>query len=398
MKMETKKEIFDRYKKEYYEAKATKGKRKILSKIIDIVKSLTGMGRKSIIRAFKVQQTRDPCSEEKRGRKVYYKPDVTAALKDIWEAGSEVCGELLHPMIKEYVKILIRDKMWKHGDVETGKLLAMSVGTVKDRVGNFLKARRKGRGISSTSPSLLKHIIPIFHGDWNTKPVGSGQIDTVVHCGHSLVGDMAFTLNYTDVAVLWVEMRAQWNKGQYATQESLAYIKSVLPWTMREVHPDTGSEFINFVMKTWCDLNNVLMSRSRPNHKNDNMHVEERNGHIIRKYVGYTRLDCIESVVALNNMYEVLCPYLNHFVASKRVIEKYEIDGKWKKRYEKVAKTPYQRVLEHDGIDESIKEKLREEHEKLNPLVMKNEIDRLKKAVYDIQKKYGKGGDLVKIS
>ena len=173
--METKKEIFDRYKKEYYEAKATKGKRKILSKIIDIVKSLTGMGRKSIIRAFKVQQTRDPCSEEKRGRKVYYKPDVTAALKDIWEAGSEVCGELLHPMIKEYVKILIRDKMWKHGDVETGKLLAMSVGTVKDRVGNFLKARRKGRGISSTSPSLLKHIIPIFHGDWNTKPVGSGQ-------------------------------------------------------------------------------------------------------------------------------------------------------------------------------------------------------------------------------
>jgi len=209
---------------------------------------------------------------------------------------------------------------------------------------------------------------------------------------------MAFTLNYTDVAVLWVEMRAQWNKGQHATQESLAYIKSVLPWTMREVHPDTGSEFINFVMKTWCDLNNVLMSRSRPNHKNDNMHVEERNGHIIRKYVGYTRLDCIESVVALNNMYEVLCPYLNHFVASKRVIEKYEIDGKWKKRYEKVAKTPYQRVLEHDGIDESIKEKLREEHEKLNPLVMKNEIDRLKKAVYDIQKKYGKGGDLVKIS
>ena len=396
--METKKEVFDRYKKEYYEAKADKKKRKILTGIIDIVKSLTGMGRKSIIRAFKVQQTRDPCTEEKRGRKVYYKPDVTAALKDIWEAGSEVCGELLHPMIKEYVKILIQDKMWKHGDEATGKLLAMSMGTVKNRVGNFLKARRKGRGISSTSPSLLKHIIPIFHGDWNTKPVGSGQIDTVVHCGHSLVGDMAFTLNYTDVSVLWVEMRAQWNKGQYATQQSLAYIKSVLPWTMLEVHPDTGSEFINFVMKTWCDLNNILMSRSRPNHKNDNMHVEERNGHIIRKYVGYTRLDCIQTVKVLNDLYEVLCLYLNHFVASKRVIEKYEIDGRWKKRYEKVAKTPYQRVLEHDGIDENIKEKLMREHEKLNPLIMKNEIDRLKKAVYDIQKKYGKGGDLVKIS
>jgi hypothetical protein len=398
MKMETKKDIFNKYKKEYYEAKATLGKRKILTKIIDTVRDVTGMGRKAIIRAFNNKQKQDPCHEEKRGRKVYYKPDVTAALKDIWETGSEVCGELLHPMIKEYVKILIRDKMWKHGDVATGKLLAMSVGTVKNRVGKFLKARRKGRGVSSTSPSLLKHIIPIFHGDWNTKPVGTGQIDTVVHCGHSLVGDMAFTLNYTDVSTLWVLMRAQWNKGQHATQESLAYLKSKLPWPMLEVHPDTGSEFINFVMKTWCDLNNILMSRSRPNHKNDNMHVEERNGHVNRKFVGYTRLDCIETVPALNDLYEVLCPYLNHFVASKRVIEKYEIDGKWKKRYEKVGKTPYQRVMDHNGIDESIKEKLRQEHSKLNPLVMKNEIDRLKKVLYDIQKKYGKGGDLVKIS
>lgn len=140
---------------------------------------------------------------------MYYTPDVTVALKEVWEAGGEVCGELLHPVVKEYVNILKRDKMWKQGDEATGKLLAMSMGTMKNRVGNFLKARGKGHGMSSTRPSQLKHIIPIFHGDWSSKLPGTGQIDTVVHCGHTLVGDLVFTLNYIDVSTLWDITQAQ---------------------------------------------------------------------------------------------------------------------------------------------------------------------------------------------
>ena len=159
---------------------------------------------------------------------------------------------------------------------------------------------------------------------------------------------------------------------------------------MIEIHPDTGTEFINWHMKSWCDIQHIAMTRSRPDHKNDNMHVEERNGHIVRKYIGYMRLDCREAVPALNAVYAVLCPYLNHFVASKRIIEKIEVNGKWKKKYEKVAQTPYQRVMGNEHISIDVKEKLRQEHEKLNPAVMKKEIDRLKKVLYDIQRKYGK--------
>jgi hypothetical protein len=392
MKMETKQEVFARYKDEYFKARKKKGKRKELTTIIDMVQSVTTMGRKSIIRTFRRLQMRDPAHEEGRGRSVYYTPDTTAALKDIWEAGSEVCGELLHPVISEYVSILQRDTLWKHSDDATGKLLSMSMGTMKNRIKNFMKIRRKGRGISSTSPSQLKHIIPIFHGDWGAKLPGTGQIDTVVHCGHTLTGDLVFTLNYIDISTLWDILRAQWNKGQVATQESLSHIAGVLPWHMREVHPDTGSEFVNWHMKAWCDTQSITMTRSRPNHSNDNMHVEERNGHIVRKWIGYIRLDCKESVDALNDVYAVLCPYLNHFVASRRVIEKYEVDGKWKKKYEKVAKTPYQRVLENEHIEIEIKEKLRQEHEKLNPLTMLKEIERLKKILHDTQRKHGATG------
>ena len=390
--METKQAVFERYKEEYFKARKQPGKRKTLTSIIDTIISVTGLSRKAVIRTFHRLQMRDPAHSEVRGRHVYYTPDTTAALKDIWEVGSEVCGELLHPMVAEYVSILDRDNMWKHGDIATGKLLAMSMGTMKNRIESFIKIRRKGRGISSTSPSQLKHIIPIFHGGWNLKPPGTGQIDTVVHCGHSLKGDLVFTLNYTDISTLWCLLRAQWNKGQLATQSSLATIKDILPWMMIEVHPDTGSEFINWLMKEWCDTNNITMTRSRPNHSNDNMHVEERNGHIVRKWIGYQRLDCVEAVDALNDVYSVLCPYLNHFVASRRVIEKYEVNGKWKKKYEPVAKTPYQRVLENEYIAEEVKDVLRKEHATLNPLTMLKEIERSKKVLYDTQRKYGTTG------
>jgi len=390
MNMETKKQIFKRYKDDYFKLKKTVGGRKKLGEILDRVCDVTKMIRKSVIRKFNYIQIIDPCKEERRGRSLYYTSDVTCALKDIWEAGGEVCGELLQPMIKEYVTIFQRDGMWKHDDEVTGKILVMSEGTTKERISHFMKIKRRGRGFGTTQASQIKHIIPIFHGDWSEKPVGTGQLDTVAHCGHSVAGDYAFTLNYVDIPVLWDTMHAQWNKGQIATQESLAFIRDNLPWKLLEVHPDTGSEFINWHMKEWCDTNMIRMTRSRPNHKNDNMHIEERNGHIVRKWIGYMRFDCKEAVDALNDVYAVLNPYLNHFVASRRVIEKFEVNGKWKKRYEKVAKTPYQRVMEHPDISSEVKEKLRLEHEKLNPAVMKKEIDRLKVILYDIQRKHGK--------
>jgi len=388
MNMETKNQIFKRYKNEYFEARASK-KRSKLTKILDTVCEAVQMNRKAAIRKFSNLQGKDPCSVESRGRKTYYTPDVIAALKDVWEAGNELCGELLFPMVGEYVNILCDDDMWKNSDEATGKLLAMSMATMKNKVADFLKARRKGRGFSLTSPSNLKHIIPIFTGPWKDEHPGSGQIDTVAHCGSTLLGDFAYTLNYVDIPVLWDISRAQWNKSQEATVQSIGYIKITLPFELKAIHPDTGSEFINWLCKRYCDTNGIAMTRSRPNHKNDNANVEERNGHVVRKYVGYIRLDCKEAVDALNDLYAVLNPYLNHFIPSRKCIEKVRIGSKYKKVYEKVAKTPYQRVLEHPNISEDIKEKLREEHATLNPLVMKKEIDRLRSVLYDVQRKHG---------
>jgi hypothetical protein len=194
MTMKTKRDIFNEYLTEYL--KSSKDEKSLL---LNHVCFVTKMHRKASIRKFRALQLRDPYKEEKRGRSEYYTPDVTIALKDIWETGNEVCGELLFEMINEYIDILIRDKLWKHGDNATAKLRAMKLATVKRRVGNFLKARGKRSGVSATRPSHLKNIIPIFNGPWKELPPGNGQIDTVLH-NDTMLGDAVYTLNYADSA------------------------------------------------------------------------------------------------------------------------------------------------------------------------------------------------------
>lgn len=234
----------------------------------------------------------------------------------------------------------------------------------------------------------MKHIIPTFNGPWKTLPPGHGQIDTVIH-NDSLLGDSVYTLNYTDSATCLCIPRAQWNKGQEATKESMIAIKALLPFPWLSAHPDSGSEFINFNVKSWCDRNHIEMTRSRPNRKNDNMYVEERNGHVVRKMVGYITLDCMEVVELLNAYYDVLATYLCHFVAVRRMLGKERIGSKYKRLYEKIAKTPYQRIVEHSDVSTTDKEKIQAEHKKLNPLVLKKEMEKRLKKVYDTQQRFG---------
>ena len=384
--MVTKKDIFKRYLNEYLKANK-KRKTEILNNVCDVIK----MDRKSAVRRFRVLQMKDSSIPEKRGRKEYYTTDVTSALKEIWEAGSKVCGELLHPMIQEYVEILQRDKMWVYEkettDKLTDKLLEMSEATTKRKVGKFMKARRKGKGKSTTKPSNLKNIIQVFHGSWEDKPVGYGQLDTVVHCGHSLLGDMAWTVNFVDIQTRWTVPVAQWNKGQIATIESIEKIKEKLPFKMIGLHPDNGSEFINWNLKSWCEENKIDLTRSRAGKKNDNPHIEQKNGHVVRRFLGYSRIDHRELIFVMNEIYDLLNIYLNHFVATKKCIDKVKVGSKYRRKYDK-AKTPYQRVLAHQDVTQDVRDNLTKEHEKHNPLILKREIDKLIIKLFKLQKSY----------
>ena len=386
MTMDTKNNIFLEHLKTWLAAAGDKKKR---GEIVSSICFVAGVHPKSVPRSFKRIQLRDSAHEEQRGRKTYYTPDVIAALKQVWEIGSESCGENLHSQIADYVKYAKEIMQWTHDDIATAKLLKMSCATVKRRTANFQRKYFLLHGKSTTQRGTIHALIPIRIGPWSTAPIGTMQIDTVAHCGSSIAGSFIYTVNSTDVATLWGTRRAQWNKGQEATVNSMEKIAKETPFTIVEWHPDSGSEFINWHCKDWCEERGELLTRSRPNHSNDNCFVEERNGHIVRRWVGYARLDIPEVVAALNLMYDVLTPYYNHFVASKRTISKERIGARWKVKREKNAKTPYQRILERDDVSDEIKLQLRLEHERLNPLTLKCEIDLRLKEVFNLQRRCG---------
>lgn len=347
------------------------------SRILDHLVAVSKLHRKAIIRRLKQLQLGHVPDSERRGRPEIYCPRVTIALKDIWQMANEICAERLQPVIADYVQVLRRDKMWQYNDETTKFLLEMSLGTMKNRIAAFTKIR-SGPGWSTTKPSSLKEIIPIRRGPWENPDPGQGEVDTVAHCGPSLRGDYAYSVQYTDVAVIWTCLSAQWNKGEKATRASLARIKERFPLTLLGIDPDSGGEFINYLIKDWCDTQTpaVAMTRIRPYHKNDHARIEQKNYVNIRHFLGYARLDEPRQVRLMNELYNLLEDYINFFLPSVKCLKKERIGSKYRRVYDQ-AQTAYRRVLNHPAVPLAVKGNLRAKYATLNPRILKKEIDAL---------------------
>lgn len=370
MTMGTKSEVWREHLPRYLEA-SRKQKKGILNHLEAVLK----MHRKAVIRALKREQLRNPEKPpSRRGRKILYGAGVTATLKECWEIAGEICAERLKPILVEYVRILQRDGMWPHREHDTALLCKMSLGTMKNRIRVFEKAKAGG-GRSTTKPSQLKELIPIRRGPWTNPEPGYGEIDTVAHCGSTLLGSFCYSVNFTDIATTWTESAAQRDKGQLRTQESIERIKERLPFPLKGLDPDSGSEFINWHLKAWCDTHRIELSRSRPNHKNDNAHIEQKNYAGIRKFVGYSRIDRDEAIALLDKLYAgPLRLYTNFFQPSMKCLEKVRVGSRYVRKYD-TPQTPYQRMQAHAQVAQSAKDELAKTYATLNPKTLRQEID-----------------------
>lgn len=387
--MATKQDIFREHLAEWLAARGDRQKR---GELVREISHIAKVHPKSVARSFRRVQLASLSAGKRRGRSTIYTPDVRAALYDIWEVAYWPCGERLHPLVGEYLAGFQAAGRWCHTLKATEKLLRMSERTMKRMVVSLRQKYGVAHGRSTTQASALKTIIPIFKGPWDNLLPGHGQLDTVAHGGASIAGDFVYTVSFVDAPLYWGVRRAQWNKGQVATKQSLIAVKERLPFPWLMGHPDTGSEFINYLTKEWCDEQGIALTRSEPGKKNDNMYVEERNGHVVRKYLGYQRLDADPGIVViLNEYYDVLDRFLNHFQAVRRTLQKERIGSKYRRTFEPKAKTPYQRLMEHSGISTEIKNQLRQEHESLNPLLLKEQLDTMRERVYRYQKQRGHG-------
>lgn len=311
-------------------------------------------------------------------RKKIYDQDVVDALLILWRAADEICAERFQPFIPELL-----DKMIDCGEITTSdeakeKLLKISLITVKRIVGQA-KHRSLIRIGGTTRPgSLIKSQIAIRYQPWQETDPGWFELDTVAHCGETVAGQFIYSLDMVDIATGWNELSAIWGKGERNTLGQFKIIEKRLPFKILGIDPDNGGEFINWHMQKHCQKHNYNFTRSRPYHKNDNAHVEQKNWTAVRQLIGYERLDKPEQLEILNDLYtNEWRLYLNFFQPTMKLKEKIKnvATGRSKKKYYE-AKTPYQRLLEHPKVDPQTKDMLMSIYKQLNPVTLKAEIKR----------------------
>jgi hypothetical protein len=163
-----------------------------------------------------------------------------------------------------------------------------------------LRTRMYGR----TKPgTLLKHHIPVQTEHWNVSQPGFTEIDLVSHSGDSSDGEYLHSLNVTDIHTTWVETQAVLGKGQERVRQALEVIAAALPFALRGIDSDNGSEFINDHLYRYCRTRDIQFTRGRPYKKDDNAHIEQKNWTHVRKLVGYVRYDSAAALAALNALY-----------------------------------------------------------------------------------------------
>lgn len=356
-----------------------KAQKKEKTRILDGFVPLTGYTRHHASQVLRTWGKRKPPKLTRDRPRVYGKK-VFKALRRVWIICDYICGKRLAPFLPEIVPILVRHKELTVDKQTEEKLTRISAATI-DRLLASERAQYVVKPRSRPSDSLLNRIPVKTFSEWDRTQPGHLQVDLVEHNGGSTRGEYANTLVLTDVCTAWTQMRAVKNKAQVWVFEALKKEKEEVPFDVVGLHSDGGKEFINAHLDSYCAEEEISFTHSRPYRKNDNCYVEQKNGNVVRRAVGYGRYSGEREVEMLNELYAVLKLHVNFFLPVMKLVEKTRIGSKVRKRYDK-AKTPYRRVLEEPDIPEASKEKLRKQYAELNPAELKREITRLQEEFF----------------
>jgi hypothetical protein len=238
-----------------------------------------------------------------RRRLPKYRPAVQQALFLAWKATHYVCAKRLLPSLPNLVALLERQGRLRLTEEERRQLLAMSVSTAE----RFLRTQRKPRlhGLSTTIPGpWCKAQIPVrTFSQWEENSPGFVEIDLVAHCGEHLDGNFLYTLTLTDLATGWTECIPLLSKSADAVLAALQLARTLFPFPLLGIDTDSGAEFLNAELIAYCEQEQLTFTRGRPGVKNDQCHVEQKNGAVVRETVGCARLVGVRVYHQLQEVY-----------------------------------------------------------------------------------------------
>jgi hypothetical protein len=381
MDMYSRNQYLKELRKDYLKTKSKKRK----TELLDEAEKRTKLNRKYLMEKLKPKSNLDKRKEDRKKRKVYYDGYVKESLVQLWRIFDYPCGQRLEPLLKTETDRLRKQGELKCSDEAARKLKQISFRTIDEKLKHQKEIERIRKKYQKKVHPLLYQKIPVKLSDeWDRNQLGNIQTDLIEHCGQSARGEYLNTISNTDIATGWWEGEAIMGRGQIPAQEGLDRVRSRFPFSWKEIHSDNGTEYINAHLFKYTEKEGLGFSRSRPNKKNDNCFVEQKNWTHVKKFVGYLRYDTQEEQEILNDLFsKELRLYKNFFQPVIKLISKERIDGKIHRKYDR-PKTPYQRVMESREVPEIKKQELKGIYLSLNPARLKRTIDKKLDLLYKV--------------
>ena len=346
--------------------------RKERTTILDTFCATTGLNRKYAIGLLREPPGNEERASKKKGRHQKYTAAVIEVLEMIWEAADFPWSVRLKAMLPLWLPFVKRRMTVSRSTEEA--LKTISPRTIDRRLGPLRTAARR-RLYGRTKPgTLLKHHIPVRTERWDVDEPGWGEIDLVSHSGARADGEFAHSMNFTDIHSTWVETRAMLTKAQTGVIEGLDSMRQQMPFVLRGLDSDNGSEFINNHVLRYCERHHIEFTRGRPYKKDDNAHVEQKNWTHVRRLVGWERIDQRTAVDLLNDLYSNEWRWMmNLFQPSVKLVEKRRRGSRVVRIYDAPA-TPLDRLIQNrNGIQMRIRE-LVALRKRLDPFALSNRI------------------------
>lgn len=339
------------------------------SRILEQVSQTLACHRKHAIRLIR----KPPAEVVSRFRDPIYPNRLIRILEEVWIAAQRpwsVRLKALLPLWLPHIK-----QRWPLSSEEERLLLAMSAATMDRRLGPY-KTRLKRKIYGKTRPGRwLRQAIPIQTESWNVPEPGWLESDTVSHSGPSAFGTFAYSFNQVDLFSGWVESLAILGKSAVNIVLGAEIMRQAMPFKQKGVDTDNGDEFINHPMKRYCEDNDIQRFRSRPNKKDDQAHIEQKNSTHVRQLIGWDRYDTEEAVAAMNDLYRNEWRLLaNLFLPSVKLANKIRIGSRIKRVYGE-AQTPLDRLRNSGMGDREKIEALYEQRKTMNPFELSNIVE-----------------------
>ena len=352
--------------------------RALKHQILDELCATAGYTRKGAIRALNHRPATPPA--DRRGRPPLYPTAVHTTLAAVWEAAGYPWSQRLKALLPLWLPWAAHRFTCPPDTVR--RLQAMSPRTM-DRVLHDRRQALQRRLYGRTKPgTLLKHQIPLKTDRWNVTVPGFTEIDLVTHSGPMSEGDCLFSLNLTDIYTTWDETRAILGKTQRAICAALEEIRRALPFPLRGIDSDNGSEFINDQLWRYCHEHGIQFTRGRPYKKDDNAHIEQKNWTHVRKLLGWDRYATPEAREAVNSLYrDELRLMMNLFQPSVKLRRRVRVGSRVRRLYD-APQTPLDRALAADGIDRARIQALQTLRQRLDPFALAEAVDRKLTQIY----------------